>query len=377
MKIKKGAKGSLNGLIEDCQIFSKQDPDFVEEELSENLSGSPEILKSLARISMKRISNLQVEVSDEFLGRGESIKAVLASFMSGVPLVMLGPPGTGKSAIVRRIAAFCGLDVCGQQRGYFEYLMHSHTMPEDLFGPPNIKALQAEEPRFERITKNFLPESQIAFLDELFRGGSHILNTLLTLVNERIFHNSDGAQAVPLIGIVGAANDPPEDQELLAFYDRFPIRVWMESVFESLRDGDSSEDSLGGQLLNKSVELERQKRTEKNTTGRSQLACINDFRVAGARVSQMASESDWNRRDRRTHFDQLFQELRIECALSDRTYHALWRFACALSLLSPGIAELDDSHLKVFQYTAPTHGKLGVVRASTEKAIRMAHTGND
>jgi MoxR-like ATPase len=92
-----------------------------------------------------------------------------------------------------------------------------------LFGPLSIKAL--EEDRYERHTAGFLPEASIAFIDEVFKANSAILNALLTLLNEREFDNGSGRQACPLISAIGATNEVPEDEVGEAFFDRFLVRL--------------------------------------------------------------------------------------------------------------------------------------------------------
>jgi MoxR-like ATPase len=102
---------------------------------------------------------------------------------------------------------------------YFERLLTRFSVPEELFGPLSLRAL--EDDRYERLTDGFLPTAQVAFLDEVFKANSAILNALLTLLNEREFDNGSGRVAVPLISVVGATNEVPDDEALQAFYDRF------------------------------------------------------------------------------------------------------------------------------------------------------------
>jgi hypothetical protein len=111
---------------------------------------------------------------------------------------------------------------------YFERLLTRFSVPEELFGPLSLRAL--EDDRYERLTDGFLPTAQVAFLDEVFKANSAILNALLTLLNEREFDNGSGRVVVPLISVVGATNEVPDDEALQAFYDRFALRVPVEPV---------------------------------------------------------------------------------------------------------------------------------------------------
>jgi MoxR-like ATPase len=106
---------------------------------------------------------------------------------------------------------------------YFERLLTRFSVPEELFGPLSIRAL--EEDRYERHTEGFLPDASIAFIDEVFKANSAILNALLTLLNEREFDNGAGRQACPLISAIGATNEVPEDEIAEAFFDRFLVRL--------------------------------------------------------------------------------------------------------------------------------------------------------
>lgn len=139
-------------------------------------------------------------------------------------LLVIGPPGTGKSAVVRRVAhALSG--------NYFEYLLGRFTEPSELFGPVNLSKLR--EGLVETDVSGMLPEAEIAFLDEVFLGSTAILNTLLGLLNERQFRRGHTKMRVPLRVCVGAANGLPDDEGLAAFADRFLLHVFVDAVPDS------------------------------------------------------------------------------------------------------------------------------------------------
>lgn len=144
--------------------------------------------------------------------------------LSGEHVVLLGPPGTAKSLLARTICEII------QDGHYFDYLLTRFTTPDEIFGPLSIKKL--EQDIYERQTDSYLPASHIAFLDEIFKANSSILNSLLTLINERMFHNGSQLMKVPLISIFGASNETPEDETLGALYDRFLVRVLVNFVEE-------------------------------------------------------------------------------------------------------------------------------------------------
>lgn len=145
------------------------------------------------------------------------VRLCLLTALAGEHTLLIGPPGTAKSELARRLrSAF-------RDARYFERLLTRFSVPEELFGPLSLRAL--EEDRYERHTDGFLPDAAIAFIDEVFKANSAILNALLTLLNEREFDNGAGRQRCPLISVIGATNEVPEDEVGEGFFDRFLVRV--------------------------------------------------------------------------------------------------------------------------------------------------------
>ena len=163
----------------------------------------------------KQINQLRAELMAQFPERKDVIDGSLAAILSGEHVLLVGPPGTAKSMLARAIAnAFGG--------SYFERLLTKFSMPEELFGPISLKAL--EHDRFVRITTGRLPEVEFAFVDEIFKSNSAVLNSLLAIVNERVFHNDGAPVQCPLVTLFGASNELPEGRELEALFDRFLLR---------------------------------------------------------------------------------------------------------------------------------------------------------
>jgi len=149
------------------------------------------------------------------------VEALVLAAVAGEHLLVIGPPGTAKSEAARRVARALG----GRT---FEYLLGRFTEPNEIFGPIDLRKLR--EGTVEVETSGMLPEAEIAFLDEVFLGSTAILNTLLGLLNERVFRRGHTVRAVPLRVAVGASNALPDDESLAAFADRFLLRAFVEPV---------------------------------------------------------------------------------------------------------------------------------------------------
>ncbi len=169
-----------------------------------------------------RLNALIEALSAGLVERREQVRLALLAALAGEHTLLIGPPGTAKSELARR------LHTAFRDARYFERLLTRFTVPEELFGPLSIQALEAD--RYERHTSGFLPAATIAFIDEVFKANSAILNALLTLLNEREFDNGAGRQACPLISAIGATNVVPEDEVADAFFDRFLLRLPVTTV---------------------------------------------------------------------------------------------------------------------------------------------------
>jgi MoxR-like ATPase len=155
------------------------------------------------------------------VGRDQLAELMVLAAVAQEHLLVIGPPGTAKSAVVRRVAQAMG-------GNYFEYLLGRFTEPTELFGPVDLRKLR--EGTVETDVTGMLPEAEIAFLDEVFLGSTAILNTLLGILNERRFRRGHTQLRCPLRICVGAANALPEDEGLAAFADRFLLHLFITAV---------------------------------------------------------------------------------------------------------------------------------------------------
>src|SRR5437867_253708 len=156
-----------------------------------------------------------------FVGKDEIIDLLGVCLVGGENLFILGPPGTAKSALVQQLAQ----RIEGRM---FDYLLTRFTEPNELFGPFDIRKLR--EGDLVTNTEGMLPEASLVFLDELLNANSAILNSLLTVLNERVFRRGRETRQLPTLMVVGASNRLPEDDTLGALFDRFLLRVPCDNV---------------------------------------------------------------------------------------------------------------------------------------------------
>ncbi len=166
-------------------------------------------------MTRQKLLQMESELKKSYFEREEEVHGSIIALLARQHVLLLGPPGSAKSLMVE--------DMCSRLGGnYFDWLLTKFSTPEELFGPISLKAL--EQDRYTRITAGKLPEAHIAFLDEVWKASSSILNTLLRIVNERRFDNNGTPMKVPLLSLFGASNELPESGELSALYDRFLLR---------------------------------------------------------------------------------------------------------------------------------------------------------
>lgn len=200
-----------------------------------------------------RIEKLLTILKQGLYEKDEAIRLALLTAISGESIFFLGDPGCAKSMIARRIVQAFKADGDDNVK-YFETLLNAYTTPDEVFGNVSLKGLNGELPEckdkevYRRLTEGMLPEADIAFLDEIWKANSTILNSLLTIVNERKFHNGNEVKDVPLKALFTASNElPAKGQGLEALYDRLILRLVVsfiddESNFFEMVDAPSSSE---------------------------------------------------------------------------------------------------------------------------------------
>jgi MoxR-like ATPase len=176
---------------------------------------------------VNKLQLIRAELQARFLERDDVVHGLMAALVAREHVLLLGPPGTAKSMLAAELCSRV------EDATLFSWLLTRFSTPEELFGAISLKAL--EQDQYIRVTDGRLPEAHIAFLDEVFKANSAILNSLLALMNERVFHNGGVPQPTPLQSLVGASNELPEEGELQALYDRFLVRFTVDYIQEDFR----------------------------------------------------------------------------------------------------------------------------------------------
>ena len=277
-------------------------------------------------------------LKETFVGKDDIIDLMGICLAGRENLFLLGPPGTAKSAMVREL----GKLLHGRT---FEYLLTRFTEPNELFGPFDIRKLR--EGDLVTNTEGMLPEANLIFLDELLNANSAILNSLLMVLNEKIFRRGRETRALPVLMIVGASNHLPEDEALQALFDRFLIRVRCDYI----------DPSLLNNVLDAGWKLEKKESGE-----RPQISTEDLFKL-----QPMIASVDLQ--DIRSEYIELIQKLRnAGVQVSDRRAVKLQRLIAASALLCKR-AKAIQSDMWVMRYIWDTDEQREVIASIVNSVV--------
>jgi MoxR-like ATPase len=201
----------------------------------------------------ERIQTLLASLNKGIYEKEEVMVLALLSSIAGESIFLLGPPGTAKSLVARR------LKYAYKDGSAFEYLMSRFSTPDEIFGPVSISKLKSED-KYERIVKNYLPSATVVFLDEIWKAGPSIQNALLTVLNEKKFRNGENEIDIPLKAIISASNElPAKDEGLEALWDRFLVRF----IVMGIEDDDNFDKMISEDLLSGEDPVKKDKITDK------------------------------------------------------------------------------------------------------------------
>ena len=185
----------------------------------------PSEIETIAKNAIAKLPSLKTEMAQSLFEREEVITDILRALIAGENVLLLGPPGTGKTMLAETLGKHI------ESANLFKWLMNRTTDPSDIIGPYSIKGMEVD--RFRRVLKGKAADSEFVFLDEIFKSNEPSLNILLSMLNEGYVYN-DGVQVqIPLRMAIGASNEFPESEDLEAFYDRFIFRHWIDYIQEA------------------------------------------------------------------------------------------------------------------------------------------------
>ena len=239
----------------------------------------------------ERIQLLLSEMNRGVYEKEAEIGLSLLAALAGESILLLGPPGVAKSMVARRLKrAFVDARA-------FEYLMSRFSTPDEIFGPVSISRLK-ESDKYERAVDGYLPTADVVFLDEIWKAGPAIQNTLLTVINEKLFRNGDTELKLPLKLLVAASNElPTQGEGLEALWDRFLIRIISTCVKQEeafyqmlLDDGDEEEQEACRWQISDEEYAGWQKEIRQIKVSAEVLSCITEIRKNLEKVEIQGSE---------------------------------------------------------------------------------------
>jgi|JI6StandDraft_1071083.scaffolds.fasta_scaffold49561_2 MoxR-like ATPase len=304
----------------------------------------------------KRLNLFRTSLGRFLVEKQELIDLMIVAAVAQEPLLLVGPPGTAKSDLVLKFRDAIGVS----EEDYFEYMLTRFSEPSEIIGPIDINQLR--DGRYVRREEGKLPTARLAFLDEIFKSNSAILNILLTIINERKFYQDGKPQPVNLRVLFAATNEIPEQGELGALKDRFVLKAISRSV----------QDDHFTALIDAGLNSEVYKSLNQKPWKEGH-ASFDDLLKANRYLTYQFGRQDGSGEpgaDRRQFFpDEVFREFeRIVKTLvredrifiSDRKLVKLYKLLRVRSwLFAGGTVSLDD--LRLLSYLGETHQEMDLL----------------
>jgi MoxR-like ATPase len=327
-----------------------------------------EALQAEADALRTRLDRFRTSLGRFFVDKQELVDLMLVTAVAGEPLLLVGLPGTAKSDLVLKFKDALGV----RDDDYFEYMLTRFTEPSEIIGPIDINLLR--EGRYIRREQGKLPTARLAFLDEIFKSNSAILNILLTIINERKFYQDGVPQPVQLAVLFAATNDVPEQGELAALRDRFVLKAESRSV----------QDNHFTELIDAGLQSEVYRNLNQKPWAEGH-ASLGDVLKAGrylthlfARRERVGRDDEHN--DRQTFFPpEVFREFqRVVKTLvrddrifvSDRKLVKLYKlFRVRAWLFGGGTVGMDD--LRLLAYLGETHSEIDLLREKVPNLLGL------
>ena len=333
--------------------------------ISEN--ATLEDLQPEADALRKRLASFRKSLGRFFVHKQELIDLMLVAAVAQEPLLLVGPPGTAKSDLVLKFKDALGLG----DEDYFEYMLTRFTEPSEIIGPIDINQLR--EGRYIRREQGKLPTARLAFLDEIFKSNSAILNILLTIINERKFYQDGVPQPVRLRVLFAATNEVPEQSELAALKDRFVLKAESRSV----------QDEHFTELIDAGLQAEvyrslNQKPWMEGHATLEDVVKANRYLTLALRPEASRRRGGEEQNDRQVYFPaEVFREFQRlvktlvredKIFISDRKLVKLYKlFRVRAWLFSGGTVTRDD--LRLLAYLGETHQEIELLREKVPQLL--------
>jgi len=325
-----------------------------------------EALSAEANSLRSKIDRFRTALGRWFVGKQALIDLMVVAAVAQEPLLLVGPPGTAKSDLVLKFKDAMGIG----EVDYFEYMLTRFTEPSEVLGPIDVNLLR--QGRYVRREQGKLPSAQLVFLDEIFKSNSAILNSLLTVINERKFYQDGVPTPVRLKILFAATNEIPEHAELAALKDRFCLKAACRPV----QDEKFVELIDAGLAMQTHKDLGRKPWAEGHAT-------LTDFLKAHRYLTLLMARGgeDGKPGDRQLYFrDELIQELRRvlrtvvredEVFVSDRKIVKLYRLLRTHAWVTHGGA-VEREDLRLLSYLGETREEVDLLEEKVPKLLGLA-----